>query len=370
MARFDFRPLIAAATLMVAVFSTAAQAQTVTLDGASYPSLAAAVNAANTAGSGTIDLSAGTFNLTRTLYIDGNIDVVGAPLDPSGKPTSIITYDDGQTFELSTIQGNASYLITVSNVLHPNVAVNFKNIEVDAGSPSLGCTIGGGASSPCVLGGFNYVEGNVPSGFVQGTLTNSAAIGGKIGLVINSKHAAPHHCIVTVDGFTTSGHTWGAGVNISANGRLVLGDGGITTQDSKAAYGDDETAEVQFPDGSIHRLLSGSVLYTVVFDANGGQFSGGSSSKSIGAISSKETTLPSNPPTRAGYTFTGWYTDKAATIKYDVSKPATANAVAFAGWLLKESTVSAVPATGNMALAMLGLLLAGVAAGALRRRGT
>jgi uncharacterized repeat protein (TIGR02543 family) len=66
----------------------------------------------------------------------------------------------------------------------------------------------------------------------------------------------------------------------------------------------------------------------VMFDANGGAFSNGSSSQKLNSTFGKPYTLPANP-TRAGYSFAGWYTGKddfwpgnqitAASVVSDVS---------------------------------------------------
>ncbi|MDR1132285.1 MAG: DUF1593 domain-containing protein [Oscillospiraceae bacterium] len=69
-----------------------------------------------------------------------------------------------------------------------------------------------------------------------------------------------------------------------------------------------------------------TTTYTVTFDSNGG------STVASQSIKSGETAGTPVNPTRAGYTFTGWYTDAACTDKYDFSTNVTRNLVLYAGW--------------------------------------
>ena len=355
---------------LMMVFSGAALAQTVSLNGTTYPTLAAAVAAADAAGTGTITLSAGTFEITSALYLDGTITVQGA-VDASGTPTSIITYDDTQTFELANTLGSAKYLISISNYNNPTTAVNFTNIKFVAGAPTQGCTVGGGAAAACTLGALNYVVQDV-SGTVKGTITNSVAVGGTVGLVTNNKQpgAVADACEITVDGFEVSDHSWG-GANLGNNTLLILGNGGLTTgtagaTDTAPIYTDGgTTANVQYPDGSV-KPLAGGALFIMSFDPNGGNFGSSAAPKQVDQ-NLTDTTVPGTNPTRSGYTFAGWFSDAAATIPLDTTLPVLANGVAYAGWLKNAGTAS-VPTTSETALILLGMLLAGLGVATLRRK--
>ena len=72
---------------------------------------------------------------------------------------------------------------------------------------------------------------------------------------------------------------------------------------------------------------SGSLAsYTVTFDSNGG-----SSVADAEVDSGEQVTRPANP-TKADYTFTGWYSDAALTTPYDFTTPVTADITIHAGW--------------------------------------
>ena len=66
--------------------------------------------------------------------------------------------------------------------------------------------------------------------------------------------------------------------------------------------------------------------YEVKFDANGG-----SAVKSATVEHGKTVAKPADP-TRANYTFTGWYTAKSGGEKFDFAKPVTGNVTVFAQW--------------------------------------
>ncbi|NBH03716.1 hypothetical protein GTY80_10740 [Amycolatopsis sp. SID8362] len=113
---------------------------------------------------------------------------------------------------------------------------------------------------------------------------------------------------------------------------------------------------------------------TVSFDANGG--SGvvpASEQTSCGAAAGSPTTNPS----RAGYTFAGWYTNATGGTKWDFGTPVTSNLTLYAHWtseaLPSSSSTTPAPAgppakpgPGSTTLASTGVDAWGLAgAGAL-----
>lgn len=72
--------------------------------------------------------------------------------------------------------------------------------------------------------------------------------------------------------------------------------------------------------------------YTVEFDTNGGS---SVSSKKVG-----KNAVVSAPgaPTKSGYTFDGWYTEKALVYKYDFSSPVTGNLTLYAKWVPNDTS--------------------------------
>lgn len=67
-----------------------------------------------------------------------------------------------------------------------------------------------------------------------------------------------------------------------------------------------------------------------------------------------------NAPTDTGYTFTGWYTDKACTTLYDFDIPVTSDITLYAGW--KETPVSPLTGDNGNTFLWITLLFAGSAA--------
>ena len=74
-------------------------------------------------------------------------------------------------------------------------------------------------------------------------------------------------------------------------------------------------------------------LYTVTFDSKGGSAVTPVTQEYLKAI-----TLPSNP-SKAGHTFTGWYTDAEATLLYDFNTLITGNRTLYAGWQIQSYLV-------------------------------
>ena len=70
---------------------------------------------------------------------------------------------------------------------------------------------------------------------------------------------------------------------------------------------------------------NGITLHTVTFNSNGG-------SDVPGQIRANAAATKPADPTRSGYVFAGWYTDKACTAAYDFTKPVTDNITLYAKW--------------------------------------
>lgn len=78
------------------------------------------------------------------------------------------------------------------------------------------------------------------------------------------------------------------------------------------------------------------ITYTVTFDSKGGSAVSGKTVSQNGTL-----TAPADP-TRAGYIFTGWYTDEACTVKYDFTAKVTKSFTLYAGWEKQNSTFTDV----------------------------
>ena len=75
---------------------------------------------------------------------------------------------------------------------------------------------------------------------------------------------------------------------------------------------------------------SAPIRYTVSFETNGGNSITGQT-----VVKNGKVTKPVNP-TRDGYIFGGWYTDKELTEKYDFAKAVTKNITLYAKWVREE----------------------------------
>ncbi|MDC6270200.1 InlB B-repeat-containing protein [Lysinibacillus fusiformis] len=75
--------------------------------------------------------------------------------------------------------------------------------------------------------------------------------------------------------------------------------------------------------------------YTVSFEVDGG-----SAVSNQSVAHGEKASLPTQAPTKAGYTFEGWYTDVTHTDIYDFNKEITANTTIYAKWKPLKYTVS------------------------------
>ena len=79
--------------------------------------------------------------------------------------------------------------------------------------------------------------------------------------------------------------------------------------------------------------------YTVAFDTDGG-----SAVANQGVKYGEKASKPANP-TKSGYTFVGWYTDKSYGTEFDFTKAVMANTTAYAKWKADASTPGTTPST-------------------------
>jgi uncharacterized repeat protein (TIGR02543 family) len=74
--------------------------------------------------------------------------------------------------------------------------------------------------------------------------------------------------------------------------------------------------------------------YTVSFDTQGG------STVANDIVAASGTATKPNNPTKAGYDFTGWYTDAACTKAYDFTTAVTENITLYAGWTMSANNIA------------------------------
>ncbi len=101
-------------------------------------------------------------------------------------------------------------------------------------------------------------------------------------------------------------------------------------------------------------------ICTVTFDQNGGDTAAIPNNKQT--LVGGTVTAPSVSPTRAGYTFSGWYTTSAAATLWNFSSPVNSSMTLYAGWTAVTYTVTfnenggdslAVPSTMQVAYGQL-----------------
>ena len=86
-----------------------------------------------------------------------------------------------------------------------------------------------------------------------------------------------------------------------------------------------------------------TVTYTVKFDTNGGSAVDAKTVNSGEAIAK-----PASDPTKAGYTFAGWYSDSALNTVFDFDTPITEDITLYAKWEVVTYTVTFEPDGGNV----------------------
>ena len=93
-----------------------------------------------------------------------------------------------------------------------------------------------------------------------------------------------------------------------------------------------ELSEKKETGSSHHSSGGGTSRYTIKFETNGG-----SNIDSVRVARNKTLTEP-NAPTKDGYVFDGWYTDKELKTKYDFSEKVTKGFTLYAGWTEKDNS--------------------------------
>ncbi|WP_175578326.1 Ig-like domain-containing protein [Bifidobacterium jacchi] len=98
------------------------------------------------------------------------------------------------------------------------------------------------------------------------------------------------------------------------------------------------TASAYLADVKAYIAKVNQTAYTVTFDSNGG------SAVTAVKVNGGDKLAKPTDPTKAGYTFGGWYTDKALSNAYDFTKAVTGNLTLYAKWNAVTITSVANPA--------------------------
>jgi len=96
----------------------------------------------------------------------------------------------------------------------------------------------------------------------------------------------------------------------------------------------------------------GDVTWDVTFDANGGTFSGGATTKVVSVKDGATVSAPSPAPTKTAdatyrYTLEDWYTEQTTTTKYNFAAKVTAEITLYAKWTQVDANSVIVTLNGN-----------------------
>lgn len=110
------------------------------------------------------------------------------------------------------------------------------------------------------------------------------------------------------------------------------GDGWATGAEMLAAHAQAGKTETYV----LGKRVESTVTHTVTFDTQGG------SSVAAQVIKYGDTATRPASPTRSGYTFGGWYSDRDCTQPYDFSPAVKEDVTLYAKWLSSDATVSQI----------------------------
>jgi uncharacterized repeat protein (TIGR02543 family) len=180
------------------------------------------------------------------------------------------------------------------------------------------------------------------SGATQQTATATVTIGAPVSSSVTGVTVTPDEKVLSPgDTFTFSAKVSGTGNPSQEVTWDVTGgsDSQITTSGGALTVGLSETASTltvtatSVEDASQFgtAIVTIRSAYTVTFDASGGAFDDGATTRTVKVTPPvKYAALPAPNPTRSGYTFTGWNT--AAGGSFTANTPVTADITVYAQW--------------------------------------
>lgn len=187
-------------------------------------------------------------------------------------------------------------------------------------------------------------EGNIENGMFNGEVINQSNGTIKAGTFRN-----------TVDNVgTISGGTFSGAVENAAKGKIT--DGTFTETSTVNNKGTIEKGEFS---GTVENQTGGTIgggtfsgTVTNNGTINGGTFAvtfdtkGGSTVPVENVLNGQKATKPTNP-TRAGYTFDGWYTEETCTNPYDFDTSVQNALTLYAKWTINQYTITFKPENGD-----------------------
>jgi uncharacterized repeat protein (TIGR02543 family) len=242
--------------------------------------------------------------------------------------------------------------LTISGLTGSNKEFNGTRVGTATGSPTL---VGKVGSDDVLLGGtpvFTFASSNVATGITitaSGyTLTGTTASNYTLTQPTMTANITSKAARVAANNVTVA---FGASITstVSASGLIspdavgsasytYTGTGTSTPPTAVGVYSVTPSRAV-FSTGLIENYsitydtATVTILakYTITFNANGGQVSGGSTSSVDFVVGDNALSLPT--PTRANYTFTGWYTLQSNGVQVSGQYTPTATATLWARWV-------------------------------------
>jgi uncharacterized repeat protein (TIGR02543 family) len=288
----------------------------------------------------------------------GPCTLAGSTLTPTAAGTCMVT---------ATKAANGNYL--ASNSVSTAITVTPKSLTISGltgvnkvfdggttgsvtGTPTLVGVVGSDDVLPGGVATFTFASANVANGITLTasgyTLTGTTASNytltqPSVTANITAKSARVAANNVTIaQGGTISGSVSATGLispdAVSSASYTYTGTGTSTPPSAVGVYTVTPSSAV-FSTGLIgnytitYDTATVTILakYTITYNANGGQVSGGSTSSVDFVIGDNALTLPT--PTRANYTFTGWYTLQSNGVQVTGSYTPTATATLWARWV-------------------------------------
>lgn len=251
-----------------------------------------------------------------------------------GEPSEAVSLKTGDnTFTLTVTSADKTaskvYTIIVNRAQSGGTATDPKTINVRfslTGDVLHGD--GGGHKNPTWI---SQRSVTVPTNSTVKYLTEMMLNNAGIDYVTNGIYVSEINGLAEKDNGPYSGWMYRQNGVIADEGYAArkLSDGDVI----KWFYTDDYTKETGY-EGNWDKVNSGSAAaagkYIVKFETNGG-----SSVKNQSIAKDGIVTKPSDP-TKTGFTFQGWYTDKGLTKKYDFGTKVTADLTLYAKWEAKK----------------------------------
>lgn len=288
----------------------------------------------------------------------GPCTVAGSTLTPTAAGTCMVT---------ATKAANGNYL--ASNSVSTAITVTPKGLTISGltgvnkvfdggttgsvtGTPTLVGVVGSDDVLPGGVATFTFASANVANGITLTasgytltgtTATNYTLTQPSVTANITTKSARVAANNVTIaQGGTITGSVSATGLispdAVSSASYTYTGTGTSTPPSAVGVYTVTPSSAV-FSTGLIgnytitYDTATVTILakYSITYNANGGQVSGGSTSSVDFVIGDSALTLPT--PTRANYTFTGWYTLQSNGVQVTGSYTPTATATLWARWV-------------------------------------